>query len=96
MRKCLLLLPLLLSACEMPTQQASKLVLPEPDSAGATLLQDFCSNCHAPPNPVVHAADEWPNVIFRMQERRRMEGYKLLTDDEMTVLVEYLQRNAKG
>ena len=97
MRKSfLLLLPLMLSACELSSQQASKAELPEPGSPGAVLLKEFCSNCHAPPRPAAHSADEWANVVFRMQERRRMEGYKLLADDEVSTLVEYLQRNAKG
>ncbi len=96
MRKILLLLPLIvLSACEMPAQQKSAVKLPEPESAGVAMMKEFCASCHAPPSPTVHTAEEWPNVIYRMQERRRMEAYELMNDDERGTLLEYLKRQAK-
>jgi len=97
MRKLFVLCLLsVLSACDIPSQQVSKVVLPEPGSEGAKMMQKYCASCHAPPSTTVHTAEEWPNVIYRMQERRRMEAYELMSDEEVAVLVGYLQRNAKG
>lgn len=81
--------------CDISQPRASKIVLPEPESAGAKLMKKYCSDCHAPPATTVHLAEEWPNVIYRMQERRRMKAYQLLDDDEQATLVIYLQKHAK-
>ncbi len=67
----------------------------DPTSAGAKVLVKFCSDCHAPPQPAVHQAKEWPNVLYRMQERRRMKAYELMSDEELAVLTDYLERHAK-
>ena len=36
--------------------------LPDPDSKGARLLQQFCTQCHNLPGPGMHTAAEWPAV----------------------------------
>ncbi len=94
-RFVLLLLPLLLSACELP-QQSSHTVLPDPDSEGALVMKQYCSDCHAPPSPAAHTAKEWPNVIYRMQERRRMKAYTLMDEREEKLLLDYLKEYAKS
>lgn len=86
---------LLLAACELP-QGESKISLPEPESAGAKLVKKFCSDCHAPPSPMAHTADEWPNVLYRMQERRRMKAYSLMLEHEQEQMLDYFQRFAKS
>jgi len=73
----------------------AKQKLVEPDSPGAKVLVAFCSDCHAPPQPTVHDAKEWPNVLYRMQERRRMKAYELMNDEELALLTDYLERHAK-
>ncbi len=90
------LLGILLAGCEIPQSSATKIELPEPESAGAKLMKKYCSDCHAPPATTVHIAEEWPNVIYRMQERRRMKAYELLNDEERATLVNYLQKHAKS
>lgn len=91
-----LMLALVLSGCELPQQQTTRVTLPEPGSEGAQMLKKFCSDCHAPPRPAVHTAKEWPNVIYRMQERRRMKAYVLMDETEERVLLDYLKKYAKG
>jgi len=91
-----LVLLALLSGCEMPQGGASKVVLPESDSLGAQVLKENCSKCHGVPSPAVHTAEEWPNVIYRMQEHRRMTGYSLIVPEELELLLDYLKRNAKS
>ena len=91
----IVLLGMLLTACELP-QGESKITLPEPESPGAKLVKKFCSDCHAPPSPKVHTAKEWPNVIYRMQEHRRMNAYSPMLDHELEQMLDYLQQFAKS
>lgn len=86
----------LLAGCDLPQGNATKVVLPEPESAGAKVMKDNCASCHAAPSPAVHTAEEWPNVIYRMQEHRRMNGYALIIPEQQELLLDYLKRHAKG
>lgn len=60
------------------------------------MVKKFCSDCHAPPSPLAHTAEEWPNVLYRMQERRRMKAYELMSEHELDVTLKYLQQFAKS
>jgi len=95
LRLLIALFTVVIVGCELPQAQ-SKISLPEPDSEGAQMVKQFCSDCHAPPSPLVHTAKEWPNVIYRMQERRRMKAFELIAEPEHTILLEYLQKFAKS
>lgn len=91
----LLFVSSLLAGCELPQQQ-SRIVLPAPDSEGAQLMKEFCSDCHAPPSPAAHSAREWPNVVYRMHEHRRMQAYSLMNEQQEAALLDYLKQFAKG
>lgn len=74
--------------------------LPEPQSTGAQLLAQYCTQCHELPGPGMHTADEWPSVDDRMNRRMRMMGgmmhdIKAPADNEFRTLVAYLQRYAQ-
>jgi len=84
----------MLQACGEAVQTKKVEVL-EPGSEGAKVFVKYCSDCHAPPKPSVHVAQEWPNVVYRMQERRRMKAYSLMSSEEVAVLTSYLQKYAK-
>ena len=84
----------LLSACQPVSTEVTAPAIIDPESAGAKVLVAYCSDCHAPPRPASHVADEWPGVVYRMQEERRMTGYPLMKDDDMDILVAYLQQHA--
>ena len=86
-RLLMVVLVMLVSGCDLPQTQ-TKISLPEPESEG--------SDCHAPPSPLVHTAKEWTNVIYRMQERRRMKAFELIGEPERIKLLEYLQKFAKS
>jgi hypothetical protein len=78
--------------------------LPEPDTHGATLVVEYCVQCHNLPNPAMHRAEKWPGIVERMVVRMQgkgnlgtlmkemMAGVKAPTDEEQAVLVAYLQR----
>jgi cytochrome c5 len=40
--------------------------LPEPNSPGARVLQQYCTQCHALPSPAMHGAQDWPFVTRQM------------------------------
>lgn len=74
--------------------------LPDPDSAGAQLLQRYCVQCHELPGPGLHTGEEWPAVVARMQDRilrlsesdRKLVHVTPLNTGEMTALLRYLKR----
>lgn len=43
--------------------------LPEANARGAALLTAYCVQCHWLPSPKMHAAEEWPLLLRRMQLR---------------------------
>lgn len=70
--------------------------MPDADSPIAKSYIDRCGRCHGAPNPGVHTAMEWPPVLHRMQNRMAQKGVKPLSADEFTMLLEYLQKHARG
>ena len=40
--------------------------LPDPDSQGARLAVEFCSQCHGTPSPKHHSASDWAPTLRRM------------------------------
>lgn len=76
--------------------------LPEPDSDGARLVGHFCSQCHGIPGPGLHTASEWQGVVARMNRRMQMmSGRHMMmhvdapTDNELKILIAYLEKNAQ-
>ena len=72
--------------------------LPEPTSAGATILRKYCTQCHALPSPAMHGPVDWPGVARRMWVRIDMMagalGIQTPTTAERAQLLAYLQANA--
>lgn len=72
--------------------------LPEPTSAGATILRKYCTQCHALPSPAMHGPVDWPGVARRMWVRIDMMagalGIQTPTTAERSQLLAYLQANA--
>ncbi len=76
--------------------------LPEPDSEGAKLVGHYCSQCHGIPGPGLHIATEWPGVVARMNRRMQMmSGRRMMmhveapNDNELNILMAYLEKNAQ-
>ena len=95
--KGLLLASLLLVGCggNDEVSQVSENHYPQPSSPGEKLLRQFCSDCHAPPQPDTHKAVEWPNIVFRMQQHRISKALTPMSEDQSRQLVAYMQKNAK-
>lgn len=46
--------------------------LPDPQSRGAQLVIQYCSQCHSLPTPTMHSATDWPSVARRMWLRMEL------------------------
>ncbi len=72
--------------------------LPDPKSSGARLLARYCIQCHDLPPPALHASNEWPQVLARMEQRMekmsRMGSMLSPTGQERLVILNYLKRHA--
>lgn len=73
--------------------------LPEPQSKGAKLVNHYCTQCHALPNPKLHSTDGWLVTIDRMNARMiwmREQGNDISAPDkkELEVLMDYLLKHA--
>jgi len=81
-----------ISACENTKVEKQK--LPDPSSEGAKIFEKFCSACHAPPRISSHKADEWLNIVERMQTHRIKKAYNPLNESEKDILVTYLKKHS--
>lgn len=74
-------------------------LLPEPHSAGAMILKDYCTQCHNLPGPGMHTIAEWPRVLGRMNMRMQMMGGMMgimaPNSVELEILLAYLQEHAQ-
>ncbi len=69
--------------------------MPDPNGEGAHLFSQKCSRCHALPAPDLHTAAQWPAVINRMQAHMKITHLPELSDEEVSSIKSYLERNAK-
>lgn len=75
--------------------------LPDPDARGATLLVLYCAQCHDLPTPLMHTAEEWQDVVKRMQERMQVRRGGMLSrmimppEKDWTTLTQYLTEHAQ-
>lgn len=60
------------------------------------LFQQTCSRCHALPAPTQHTSTEWPVVVARMKNNMQSMGKSIPPDDDMKMIIEFLQANARS
>lgn len=74
-------------------------MLPNPDSVGAMTLMQVCSQCHGLPAPGLHVANEWPIVVNRMKMHMKWSDkwmdIDIPSENELTTVLDYLQKNAQ-
>lgn len=73
----------------------------DPKSLGAdTLSPGFhrlvhrCGTCHATPSPEMRSASEWKYVFSRMEKHMKDTGLIPLSDEDQSLILAFLQRNA--
>jgi cytochrome c5 len=69
--------------------------LPAPESKGAVLFKQVCSQCHSLPDPTFHTSVEWPKVVERMRSNMQAMGKRVITDREEKVIIAYLSAHAR-
>jgi mono/diheme cytochrome c family protein len=69
--------------------------LPSPESQGAVLFKDRCSQCHGLPDPERHTAKEWPTIVEKMRGYMKSMEKKVITENEEKQIVGYLSRYAR-
>lgn len=70
-------------------------MLPFPESKGAILFKETCSQCHALSDPALHTAQEWRAVVERMRGDMRTMGREIVTEEEKKEIVSYLSDLAR-
>jgi len=78
--------------------------LPDPNSLGAQLLKNQCTQCHGLVAPGQHAAQDWPVIVDRMDRRMQMmtqrhmgmmrRPIQPLTSAEKQALLDYLNKHS--
>jgi cytochrome c5 len=74
--------------------------LPNRDSPGAELVAKICSQCHSPPAPSLHTAQEWADVTARMRQHMQEQGnaagggVKIPNASELDEITRYLANHA--
>ena len=70
--------------------------LPAPESKGALLFKDTCSQCHDLPGPKNHTAEEWPRIVENMTDFiRELKQGTQLSDQDKERIIQYLQEYSK-
>jgi len=87
---------LALAACDHDSRNSSaQVVVPATQVTDAGPLQSWCAQCHAPPSPRLHNADEWPAVVMRMEHHRLDARMPAVPDDARRKVVAWLQKHAR-
>ena len=68
---------------------------PESDSETVKLYLEKCGSCHAAPLPSIHNKKQWFGVVQRMQFRMTNKAIKPLNQQELALIVDYLQKHAR-
>lgn len=73
--------------------------LPEPRSQGAKLVNRYCTQCHALPNPKLHSAEGWLPTVERMNARMQwmsQNGNDIIApnESEIEILIAYVRKHS--
>jgi cytochrome c5 len=70
--------------------------LPGAGSPEASLFKQFCTQCHALPDPKSRTPSEWSAIVEKMQANMKTMNKKTMTEAQQTEILGYLDKNAKG
>ncbi len=65
------------------------------DTPAGNAFQRICSYCHALPDPKLHNADEWRDVVLRMRENMIHLNIPDPGDDDIAKTINFLQAHAR-
>lgn len=69
--------------------------VPDAQSAEARLYTQKCGTCHSVPHPGRNTAAEWQHLFALMEQRMAERNMPPFTDEEKTILQNYLQSHAR-
>ena len=69
--------------------------LPDSESPGAKLVENYCTQCHSLPDPMRHSDSEWPGVVDRMESRIQGSGRRLFNEREKGEIIRYLSNHSE-
>lgn len=70
--------------------------LPMPRTKGALLFVSTCAQCHALPDPGLHTAQEWPQIVARMKKNMIAMGKTVPNAATLRTITQFLQRAAQA
>jgi hypothetical protein len=68
--------------------------IPEPDSLGAKLYIEKCTQCHGLPGPKRHTSEQWDHVLVMMSGFMNQRGLPF-PENEKKLIRDYLHRNGR-
>ena len=68
--------------------------IPEPDSPGAKLYIEKCTQCHGLPGPKRHTSEQWDHVLNMMSGFMDQRGLPFPAN-EKELIRDYLHRNGR-
>jgi len=89
------LLILFMAACDFSPPK-SDVEYPDKGSQAFEVYARNCSECHAPPLPGAHPANQWPGVIARMQQHLVERSMAPIAATDQLILRDYLMLHAAG
>jgi len=89
-----LFLCLALAACDSHSGRSPKHAVADIHAMDVGLLKLYCAQCHAPPSPRLHQADEWSAVVMRMEHHRLDARMPPVPDAARKQLLAWLQAHA--
>jgi len=63
---------------------------------GPLAFRQGCGRCHLPPDPRAHRAQEWPQVVMRMQQHMTTQGKVPLTVEQRIEILDFLTTHSAG
>ncbi len=79
---------------QVPIQGVTPSELPDIDTEEGRAFQQYCSQCHAMPNPRQHNAVQWPAVVERMKNYMEVQQKQVPKDDQLNDIIRFLQEHA--
>jgi len=67
--------------------------IPEPDSPGAKLFQERCTQCHGLPGTKRHTPEQWDHLLVMMESFMQEKSIEF-PDQEKKLIRDYLHRHA--
>ena len=61
---------------------------------GKRIFETRCGTCHQLPEPAMLKAKQWRLVLLTMQKRMRQSGFPPLSDEEFSLVLNYLSEQA--